>query len=159
ISAGLQRSYGDAALNRDGGVILHDRLNRLLDWDPQTQVLECEAGVTYHDILDSFLPRGFILPVTPGTRFVTVGGALAADVHGKNHHRDGSLASFVVSFRLLTGTGQVLTCSRTHNADVFWATLGGMGLTGAILSARLRLTPVESAYVGVDYHRAANLDE
>jgi len=159
ISSGLGRSYGDAALNRDAGVIFHDRLQRFLAWDPAAAVVECEAGVSYQDLLDTFGPRGFVPPVTPGTKFVTMGGAIAADVHGKNHHRDGSLAEFVLSFELLTGTGQVLTCSRQQNADVFWATLGGMGLTGVILSARLRLRRVESAYVEVDYRKAANLDQ
>jgi FAD/FMN-containing dehydrogenase len=158
INMGLGRSYGDAALNRAGDVILHQRLNRLLHWDPTARVLECEGGASYQDILDTFLPRGFILPVTPGTRFVTIGGAIAADVHGKNHHRDGSIANFVASFQLLTGTGETLTCSREQNADVFWATFGGMGLTGAILSARLNLVRVESAYIGVDYQKAPNLD-
>ncbi len=163
---GLGRSYGDAALNCDGGVLCQQRLNRLLHWDPREEVLECEAGVSYQDILNCFLPRGYIVPVTPGTKFVTIGGAIAADVHGKNHHRDGSLAQFLVSFQLLTGGGcpsegglQVLTCSRTENSDVFWATLGGMGLTGVILSARLKLQRVGSAWLGVDYRRAANLDQ
>ena len=159
ISRGLGRAYGDAALNADGGVVSHLRLDRMLAFDAATGVLECEGGVSFADVVETFLPRGFFLPVTPGTKHVTVGGALACDVHGKNHHRDGTIASFVDSFRLLTPARGVLECSRTENAEVFRATLGGMGLTGAILSARLRLLPVESAWVSVDYRRARGVDE
>jgi len=159
VSRGLGRSYGDAALNREGGVICHTRLNRFLDFDASTGVLECEAGVSLEEILLYFLPRGFFLPVTPGTKFVTVGGAVAADVHGKNHHQDGTLASFVLDLKLLTPTGEVLVCSRDLNSEIFWATLGGMGLTGIILSARISLRKIESAYVLVDYQKARNLEE
>jgi decaprenylphospho-beta-D-ribofuranose 2-oxidase len=158
ISRGLGRSYGDAALNAGAGVIRQERLNRFLAWDEENLTLESEAGVTLQEILDVFLPRGYFLPVTPGTKFITIGGAVAADVHGKNHHRDGSLAEFLDHFTLLTGTGAVLTCSRTENTDVFWATLGGMGLTGVILTVRLKLKPVETAFLTVDYKKAANLD-
>ena len=159
ISRGLGRAYGDAALNAKGAVVSHLRLNRMLGFDPATGVLECEAGVSFADVVETFLPRGWFLPVTPGTKHVTVGGALAADVHGKNHHRDGTIAAFVESFRLLTPGRGLLRCSRDENADVFRATLGGMGLTGAILSARIRLMRVESAWVTVDYARAAGLDD
>lgn len=159
IARGLGRSYGDAALNDSAAVLLDTRLNRFLSWDPETGLLECEAGVTFDDILNTFLPRGFFPPVTPGTRYVTIGGAIAADVHGKNHHRDGSIAEFIDRFDLLTASGQVLHCSREENAEVFWATLGGMGLTGVILQAGLRLRRVQSAYVLVDYQKTANVDE
>ncbi|MBY0525390.1 MAG: FAD-binding oxidoreductase [Gemmataceae bacterium] len=158
ISRGLGRGYGDAALSTDG-VISHVRLNRLLAWDPSEHIVACEAGVTLDDILTCFLPQGFFLPVTPGTRHVTVGGALAADVHGKNHHMEGSFARFVDSVQLLTGMGRVMNCSATVHSDVFWATLGGLGLTGPILSARLRLRPVESAYLAIEYRKTANLDD
>ncbi len=159
ISRGLGRSYGDAALNRDGGVISHLRLNRFLAFDPQTGVLECEAGVSFAEILQYFLPRGFFLPVTPGTKFVTVGGAIAADVHGKNHHRDGTVANFAKEFKLLTAGGEVIVCSPTSHAEAFWATFGGMGLTGVILSARLALRRVDSAFVFVDYQKTRNFEE
>jgi len=159
IPRGLGRSYGDASLNRDGGVLSFLRLNRFLAFDPETGILECEAGVSLGEILDVFLPRGFFPPVTPGTRHVTVGGAIAADVHGKNHHRDGAFARFVLDMRLLTPAGEVLTCSPETEREVFWATAGGMGLTGLILSARLRLRKVETAYVRVDYVRTRSLDE
>ena len=159
ISRGLGRSYGDAALNAGGAVLLHVRLRRLLDFDPETAILECESGVSLAEILDVFLPRGYFLPVTPGTKYVSVGGAIAADVHGKNHHRDGSFAAFVIDFRLLTAGGEIMICSRETNPEVFWATIGGMGLTGVILTARFRLLPVASSYLLVDYRRVGNLDE
>jgi len=153
IARGLGRSYGDAALNSAGAVICFERLNRLIAFDSTTGVLECEAGVTLAEILDIFLPRGHMLPVTPGTKFVTLGGAIANDVHGKNHHRVGTIASFLLDFRLLTTQGDMITSSREQNADVFWATVGGAGLTGLLLSARIRLQPVETAYVRVDYRK------
>jgi FAD/FMN-containing dehydrogenase len=156
---GLGRSYGDAALNAHGAILLTERLDRLLGFDPESGVVECESGVTFATLLEVFVPRGWFLPVTPGTRHVTVGGAIAADVHGKNHHRDGSLGTFVLDLRLLTGTGDVIECSREANVDAFWATIGGMGLTGVILSARLRLRPIRTSYMRVDTFRVAHLDE
>ncbi|HWE01567.1 MAG TPA: FAD-binding oxidoreductase [Tepidisphaeraceae bacterium] len=159
IARGLGRSYGDAALNESGDVLIDTRLDRFLDFDPATGTLECEAGATFDAIIGAFLPRGFFPPVTPGTKYVTVGGAIAADVHGKNHHRDGSIAEFIDGFDLLLAGGQAIRCSRQENPDAFWATLGGMGLTGIIQTARLRLRKVESAYITVDYKRTENLDQ
>jgi FAD/FMN-containing dehydrogenase len=159
IARGLGRSYGDAALNRDGGVIVHDRLDRMLAFDPASGELTCEGGVSFADIVRWGLPRGWFPPVTPGTKFVTVGGAIAADVHGKNHHRDGTLATFVRDLTLLTADGEVLRCSPAERPDVFWATVGGMGLTGMILDARVRLRPVGSGWMRVDYRKARDLDE
>jgi len=159
ISYGLGRSYGDASLNSRGGVVRHTRLNRFLAFDAQAGVLECEAGVSLAEIIHYFLPRGFFLPVTPGTKFVTVGGAIAADVHGKNHHQDGTFGNFVLDFQLLKSDGEQLSCSSNNNSEVFWATLGGMGLTGVILSARIKLRPVTSAWVLVDYQKATNLED
>ncbi|MNS30111.1 putative decaprenylphosphoryl-beta-D-ribose oxidase [compost metagenome] len=159
IPRGLGRSYGDTALNGQGGVIDQTRLNRMLAFDPATGALTCEAGVSFAEIIETFLPRGWFLPVTPGTKFVTVGGAIANDVHGKNHHIDGAFSRFVEELTLLTPTGEVLTCSPTEHADVFWATVGGVGLTGTILTARFRLTRVSTAYAHVTYRQAKNLDE
>lgn len=158
IARGMGRSYGDTALNSGGGVITCTRLNRLIDFDEDTGVLTCEPGVTFAEIIDVFLPRGYFIPVTPGTKLLSVGGAIANDVHGKNHHRDGSFASAVLDFDLLTPVGDILKCSREDNADVFWATLGGVGLTGFLLTARFRLQKVESAYVKVDYLKTKDLD-
>ncbi len=158
IGRGHGRSYGDAALNCGGAVILHERLNRLLSFDPEAAALRCEAAVSLAEIIDHFLPRGFFLPVTPGTKHISVGGAIAADVHGKNHHRDGTISSQLLDFRLLTAGGDVLTCSRDENSELFWATVGGMGLTGLILDARLRLRRVETAWVHAVTQRAPDLD-
>ena len=159
IARGLGRSYGDASIDPGGGVIDFVRLDRMLDFDEESGVLSCEAGVSLEDIIHTFLPRGWFLPVTPGTKFVTIGGAIANDVHGKNHHRDGTFSRFVPDLDLLVPSGEVLRCSPEANAEVFWATVGGVGLTGVILSARVRLKRVETAYLGVDYVRAANIDE
>lgn len=159
IPRGAGRGLADCALNRDDGVILVERLNRLIDFDSASGILHCEGGCTLVTIIDTFLPRGWFPLITPGTRQVTIGGAIAADVHGKNHHRDGAFASCVEEFELLVATGESLRCSRSENADVFWATLGGMGLTGAILTARIRLRPVQSAFMDVEYEQSPNLDQ
>ncbi|HMD84851.1 MAG TPA: FAD-binding oxidoreductase [Terriglobia bacterium] len=159
IPRGLGRSYGDAALNENAGVIWPILLNRFLSFDSASGVLECESGVSLAEIIQFFLPRGWFLPVTPGTKYVTAGGAIAADIHGKNHHRDGSFSNFVLDFRLLAPTGEVLLCSPAAHSEIFWATVGGMGLTGVVMSARLRLRRVDSAYVFVDFFKAANLED
>jgi decaprenylphospho-beta-D-ribofuranose 2-oxidase len=159
LPRGLGRSYGDAAVNAASGVVESSRLDRMLAFDPETGILACEAAVSLSEILDVFLPRGFFFPVTPGTKFITVGGAIAADVHGKNHHHSGSMAASLLDFRLLTASGEVLPCSREENAEVFWATLGGMGLTGIVLEARVRLRRVPSAYMSVDTEKMRDLDQ
>jgi decaprenylphospho-beta-D-ribofuranose 2-oxidase len=159
VSRGLGRAYGDAALNQGGHVVSHLRLDRILAFDEEAGVVECEGGVTLADLVEVFLPRGWFLPVVPGTRHVTVGGAIAADVHGKNHHRDGTFGRFVDELRLLTPGRGMLACSREREPDAFRATLGGMGLTGAIVSARLRLMRVESPFVSVDYSPTRDLDD
>ena len=158
LSRGMGRSYGDASLNQDAGVILHTRLNHFLTLDETQGVVCCESGVTLAEIIDVAIPKGLFLPVTPGTKFISVGGAIAADVHGKNHHRDGTISSQLLSFRILTGEGQVLHCSREENADLFWATLGGLGLTGSILQATLQLRRVESAWMDQTTQRCHDLD-
>lgn len=158
IPRGLGRSYGDSAVNAEGAVLLNTRMDCLIDFDPETGVVEAESGVSLATLIDVLLPRGFFLPVTPGTKFVTLGGAIAADVHGKNHHADGTFGNFVLSLKLMTAGGEVVTCSPEQNPELFWATIGGMGLTGVIVSARLQLISVSSAYLDVTYRRAANLD-
>ncbi len=158
IARGAGRAYGDAALNDQNRVVDLTRLNRMLSFDATTGLLRCEAGVTIAELIDVFLPRGFFPPVTPGTRFVTLGGSVAADVHGKNHHRDSSLASHVTNFDLMVASGEVFRCSREENSDLFWATVGGMGLTGIILELELRMRRVESAYLDGELIRAGNVD-
>ncbi len=159
LARGAGRSYGDAAANPGGATVLMERLNRILSFDEPTGVVRCEAGVTFDDLLRTFLPRGWFPAVTPGTRFVTVGGAVAGDVHGKNHHRVGSFSSFVRSILLITATGEARSCSPTNEHDLFLATLGGMGLTGVIQEVDLQLRRVETAYVKARDFRAANLEE
>lgn len=157
IPRGLGRGYGDAALNEDGGVVDQTRLDRFLAFDAGDGLLRVEAGVPFSDLLEVCLPRGWFPPVTPGTQHVTVGGALAANVHGKNHHTDGAIADHVEQVTLATPAQGVVTCSPTEDPELFWATLGGMGLTGAILTATLRLKPVSSAYIQTDRHRSDDL--
>lgn len=159
IPFGLGRSYGDAALNQDHDTIITRRIKRFLHFDPPTGVLECEAGISLAEIIDFALPKGYFIPVTPGTKFVTIGGAIAADVHGKNHHRDGCFSNCVESIELVLASGHLKKCTRERNSELFWATMGGMGLTGLILRVRLKLMPVESAYINVTHKKAADLDQ
>jgi len=158
IARGMGRSYGDSSVLRDGLVIGQKYLNRLLSFDPVHGSIHCEAGVTLEDIIKVSLPYGWFLPTTPGTKYISVGGAIAADVHGKNHHADGTFGAWVRGLTLILHDGTILDCSSDKNADVFWATIGGMGLTGFIRDARIQLTKVESAYYSVRYHRCANLN-
>lgn len=157
IGRGLGRSYGDSALN-PAGVMLSARLDRMISFDPESGVLVAEAGVTLAGIIAAMLPRGFFLPVTPGTKFVTLGGAVASDVHGKNHHHDGSFGDHVLWFDLADGEGQVLRCSPSENAELFHLTFGAMGLTGIVLRVALRLRPVSSAWIAQRTLVAADLD-
>jgi FAD/FMN-containing dehydrogenase len=159
LARGLGRSYGDSALNGDGAVVLTERLGRILDLDEEGLAVTCEGGTSLARLLSFLVPRGFFLPVVPGTRFVTVGGALAADVHGKNHHVDGTIGRHVEELTLLVSSGETLRCSPRENVEAFDATIGGMGLTGFILSARLRLLPIETPLVRVVKRRAKDLDE
>lgn len=159
IPRGLGRSYGDASVNTGARVLDMTRQDRMLAFDPVRGVVECEAGVSLEHLIDAFLPRGYFLPVSPGTKFVTVGGAIANDIHGKNHHIAGSFGQFVEAFTLLTPTGETLVCTPQENRDVFWATVGGMGLTGLILTAKVRMQPVSSAYILCDYYKSKDLDD
>ena len=158
LARGLGRSYGDAAFDADGTVLSTARLDRMLAFDPATGLLEAEGGVRFDDILRTFLPRGWFLPVTPGAKFVTLGGALAADVHGKNHHVDGSLGRHAAWLELFTPGEGRLRCSPAEDAEAFHATLGGMGLTGTIGAAAIRLRPVESPAMVVRHTGAADLE-
>ena len=144
VGRGQGRSYGDAALNLDQGLVLTQRLNRFLSFDPTTGCLECEAGVTLEEILKVFVPRGWFLPVTPGTKFASIGGCVACDVHGKNHHKDGSMGNSIEAIELLQSQGEVVRCSGVEQPELFWATIGGMGLTGLIVAVTLRLRPIET---------------
>jgi FAD/FMN-containing dehydrogenase len=157
IAHGLGRSYGDSALA--ARALQSDRLNLMLGFDPSTGVLSCQAGVTLDEILRLFVPKGWFPAVTPGTKYVTVAGAIASDVHGKNHHSGGCFSECVDSLDLLQADGSVVAASRSHNADLFRATCGGMGLSGVILQATLRLKPIRSALIRRTTYRTRDLDE
>lgn len=156
---GCGRSYGDCCLN-DGGTLLDiSHLRRFIAFDGERGLLRCEAGATLADILELVVPRGWFPPVLPGTRWVTVGGAIANDIHGKNHHRAGTFGRYVSCFELLRSSGERLVCSPDQNADLFRATIGGLGLTGLILWAEVRLRRVPSLAIAMERVRFAHLDE
>ncbi|MGX1198700.1 FAD-binding oxidoreductase [Parvibaculum sp. MBR-TMA-1.3b-4.2] len=159
LARGNGRSYGDVCLN-DGGTLLTTRpLDKFVLFDEEAGELVCEPGVLLSDILDLIVPKGWFLPVVPGTRLVTVGGAIANDVHGKNHHRFGTFGTNVLDFRLLRSDGTALSCSRNENAELFAATIGGLGLTGLIAEVRLKLRPIASSYLEGEQFRFDTLDE
>ncbi|MFN3145658.1 MAG: FAD-dependent oxidoreductase [Paracoccaceae bacterium] len=146
IARGNGRAYGDSALGVPATLSTR-RMNRMRAFDPATGVLESEAGVLLADIIDTFLPRGWFPAVTPGTKFVTLGGMIAADVHGKNHHRDGAMGETVLWLDLLCPDGRVVRCGPGQERALFEWTVGGMGLTGVILRAAIRLRPVETGWI------------
>lgn len=156
---GQGRSYGDACLN-DGGILLDTApLSRFISFDKTSGLLRCEAGTTLAEILNLVVPRGWFLPVTPGTKFVSVGGAIANDVHGKNHHRVGTFGMHVTQFELLRSTEKRILCSPTQNTDLFRATIGGLGLTGLILWAEIQLHQISSTLIRTERIRFDNLTE
>ena len=156
IARGNGRCYGDASLGEN--IFSTLKLNKFLAFDEKNQTLECEAGVLLSEILDLLVPKSLFLPVVPGTKFVTVGGAIAADIHGKNHHVEGSFTEHLISFKILTETGEILSCSLEENVELFRRTCGGMGLTGIILSAKLKLKKIETAFIRQISQTAANLE-
>lgn len=151
LPQGEMRSYGDVCLNTNGLVLKTLDLSSFLDFDPITGILNCESGVVLKEIQDTFLSRGWMLAVTPGTQLITVGGAIANDIHGKNHHKYGNFSHHILELKLLRSSGEVLTCSRQENSDFFYATIGGIGLTGIILSAKIKLLPIESLFLKVEH--------
>lgn len=145
IARGLGRSYGDSSLADH--VLDTRRLQHFQEFDRQNGVVTCAAGVSLAEILEVFVPHRWFLPVTPGTQFVTIGGAIASDVHGKNHHVDGTFGQHVLALQLLLGNGEIVICSPTEHPELFRATCGGMGLTGVILSAVLQLRRINSSEI------------
>lgn len=157
LARGLGRAYGDAAQNAGGTVVDMTALGQIHEFDLERGRITLDAGVSLDTVLATVVPQGWFLPVTPGTKFVTVGGAIACDVHGKNHHVDGSFCRHVTSLDLLLASGEVRKV--TPDMEEFWATAGGMGLTGVVLRATIELTAVQTAWMLVDTERTTDLDD
>jgi FAD/FMN-containing dehydrogenase len=156
---GYGRSYGDSCLNEGGIHVDTSLLQRFISFDETSGLLCCEAGVSLDEVLRVFVPRGWFIPVSPGTKFVTVGGAIANDVHGKNHHKDGTFGCHVTRFELLRSDGTRLLCSPSENVEFFQATIGGLGLTGLILWAEFRLKRIASPFIKMENIRFDSLAE
>jgi FAD/FMN-containing dehydrogenase len=155
---GNGRSYGDSCLNNGADLIDGRSLNHFIQFDPTTGQLRCEAGVLLADILHFTVGRGWFLPVTPGTRFITVGGAIANDVHGKNHHRSGTISHHIIQFELLRSDNQRWICSPYQNSELFCATVGGLGLTGLITWVDMQLKPINNPFVRTETIQMTSLD-
>ena len=158
VARGNGRAYGDAGIGCSQTIEMM-AFDRVRWFDPESGRIRLEAGVLISDLVDTFVPRGFLPFVVPGTRFVSIGGAIAADVHGKNHHCEGGFGRYVESLLLWTGQGEAIELSRTENPDAFFATIGGMGLTGAILEATIRLRRIETGWIHERVIPAANLHD
>lgn len=158
IPRGNGRCYGDASLS--GNTISTLKYDKILSFDTDKGLLECQSGLTLDKILEVIVPKGWFLPVTPGTKFITVGGAVASDVHGKNHHVDGSFSNHILEMDVLLADGRLITCTSTNEySDLFWATCGGMGLTGLITRVKFDLKKIETAYIKQKQVKAENLEE
>lgn len=157
IARGNGRCYGDASLGEH--IFSTKKLNKFISFDRLNGIIECESGVLLSDVLEISVLQGYFLYVTPGTKLISVGGAIASDVHGKNHHSEGCFSEYVLDFKLMTENGDIIICSKEENSEKFYATIGGMGLTGIILSARFKLKNIETAYIRQESIKAENLDE
>lgn len=159
LPVGLGRSYGDVCLNHGGSLLRMHNLNRFLSFAANGGIVRCEAGMSLADLLTFAVPRGWFLPVSPGTKFVTIGGAIANDVHGKNHHLGGTFGRYVTRLELLRSDGSILECSADQNSEIFRATIGGLGLTGTILWADIQLKAISSPFIGMDSIKFSSLEE
>jgi len=157
IARGNGRCYGDASLEKNTLSTL--KYDKILFFDAVQGIFECQSGITLDKILEVIVPKGWFLPVTPGTKYITVGGAVASDVHGKNHHIDGSFSAHVLEMDVLLSSGETLTCSTSKYQDLFWATCGGMGLTGIITRVKFDLKKIETSYIKQKQIKAENLEE
>jgi FAD/FMN-containing dehydrogenase len=156
---GYGKSYGDSCLNENGILLETKGLNHYINFDAEKGILRCEAGVTLADILDFAVPKGWFLASTPGTKYISVGGALANDVHGKNHHKGGTFGCHVNQFELLRSNGERIICSRNNNPELFKATIGGLGLTGLVTWVDFNLRPCPSAFFAAEAIKFDSLDE
>lgn len=159
LPRGLGRSYADQATNTGRFVLKMEKMNHFLEFDGEKGVLRCEAGVSLEEIITHFAPRGWFPMITPGTKYITIGGAIANDVHGKAHHADGSFVNCVYDFTILLSTGEVVRASREENPDLFFANFGGLGLLGIILTATVQLRKIETTYFRQKAFAARNLDD
>ena len=156
---GLGRSYGDSCLNENENLIITQQLDNITHFDKDTGMLVCGSGISIKKILQYIVNFGWFLPVVPGTQNITIGGAIANDIHGKNHHRAGSFGNFVTSFELLRSDGTILKCSDSLNTEFFHATIGGMGLTGVILNVEIELKKIQNAFINVRTVKYSSLEE
>jgi len=156
---GLGKSYGDSCLNPNNYLIDCSYLSKMIAFNEETGILTAESGVTLKDIIDLCLPKGFFLAVTPGTKLITLGGAIANDVHGKNHHKSGTFSSHLISFELLRSDGNLYHCSRNDNIDLFKATIGGLGLTGIITSAEIQMERVNGPIINAEFIKFNSFEE
>jgi decaprenylphospho-beta-D-ribofuranose 2-oxidase len=157
IPRGNGRCYGDASLAEK--TILTTKFDKILSFDVELGIFECESGLTLDKILEVIVPKGWFLPVTPGTKFITIGGAVGSDVHGKNHHVDGSFSNHIIDMDIMLADGSTLTCSPDQYPDLFEATCGGMGLTGMITRVKFRLKKIETSYISQKQIKAENLEQ
>jgi len=157
IARGNGRCYGDSSLNTN--IISTLKYDKILEFDPEAGTIHCQSGITFDTLLDFLIPKGLFLPVTPGTKFITLGGAVASDIHGKNHHVEGSFQNHILDLEVVLATGEIVKCNKESNSDLFMATCGGMGLTGMILSVKFKLKKIETSYIRQTSIKAGNLDE
>lgn len=150
LTVGNLKSYGDSCLTSDNNLIQTINFNKIISFDIKTGLLKAEAGILLEDVINFIVPRGWFLPVTPGTKYITLGGAICNDVHGKNHHKFGTFGSYINSFELLTSEGQIRTCSPQENTGLYNATIGGLGLTGTILTSEMRCFKIETSFLDVE---------
>ncbi len=159
LARGLGRSYADQATNTGNSLLRMEKMNRFLAFDNQTGILTCEAGVSLEQIIEYLAPRGWFPMITPGTKYITLGGAIANDVHGKAHHVDGSFVNCTLNFTILLADGRIVTASRTENNELFWANFGGLGLLGTLLTVTIQLRKIETTYFKQKAVAAKNLNE
>ena len=158
IARGNGRAYGDSSINQKNTISMK-YLNQIISFDDSSGVLVVESGILLNDIINTFLPRGWFPYVTPGSKFITVGGLIAADVHGKNHHKEGSFRNFVEWFEIINPKGEIIKCSKNENINLYEWTIGGMGLTGVIIRAAIKLRPIKTSWIKQKTLVAKNIDE
>ena len=157
ITRGLGRSYGDSSLA--GNIISLQNYKKFFNFDNKEGIIECSSNYSLGELIKIILKKGWFFNVTPGSKFVTIGGAIASDVHGKNHHLDGSFSDYVISLKIITAEGKLYNCSKNENSQLFQATCGGIGLTGIIVSAKIQLLKVKSQFIDTQIIKTKNLNE